>query len=240
MGRYAGPDSQASLLADIERRLAALESSPSAQQTSIKEGLFQILDAGKNAVVSLGRQIASGRYGLVMTDINYPGVELVTVGNLDIGGSGIDVKASNGYSVFRVNAGTGQDIPYPVVELTSPLNYQRINTTTGAGVYIDVWKGLFKAVAPNLAYDFLIDDNGAPGVASFQMIVSYDFDPTVYVAVDLPSFSSQQVVGTLTLASIGPLSNVLGHAVDLRLRLRRPSGAAQPGIAINTPPYLTP
>lgn len=217
MGAVPNPGSQAGLLAELQRRIAALETAPRATRTSVKEGRTTWLDANGNEVVVLGL--------------------------LDSGGYGVQIQTITGAVLFGVDSVGGQRFPsQPLVRSGGP-TFER--TFSSFPTYEELHRFDFYCTGTHLYYDFDFDVAGwASGTWEMRFGPTPDSNQggSIGPLAGLSGVGSGQYSGTIELppSFFAPgTTDVRGKACTLRLRAYgNPAGTpgtSTVGIRLNGP-----
>lgn len=111
MGKALTTDDLVTQLAELERRLRILESSPQLTQSSIKDGALTTYDASTRRVVVVGKQPDTGKWGISVFDAT-TGNRVVYLGEYGSGLYGMFVDRTPGDGVIEANTSDGIVSPW--------------------------------------------------------------------------------------------------------------------------------
>lgn len=201
------PDDLAAELADMRRRLEALETGQRATKTSIRNGLLRILDTDGSAVVEVGKRSD----GLV----------------------GLFVYSSSGLPMFAADNDGGVSTPvYPLSWLgnpAEPIDSNGRKTTTSA-TFSALWR-TYKAFAfgDQFGYNFNFSvPSGTTGDWQLTAVEVGGSSPAVVASGTGLTNTVVNVAAIVTLppsATISGTDAVLGRYFNFQLEMRRTAGA---------------
>ena len=214
-----------SLLADIDRRLRALETAPVANHMSVLDGSFQVLDAALNTIVFLGKFGSS--YGMMVSP----------------------PPDTDGLQrpVFRVNTTSGVAWPWlPIPVMASPVGGGTMQVgfaslVTNSGTMTELYRGDFASTAGQVQYDLSLVLGGGVTSADWQLTCAEvgGGTPTVIASASAVTVGTQYAATVaIPSACLIPTTGVdpRGRSLTLRLSARVAGGAGFVTIAPNSAP----
>jgi hypothetical protein len=222
------PDSVMSVLADLQRRLEALETGQRAKRTSVRGGLLRVLDLDGNLVGEFGRR-DDGQVGLYIYDDT--GAQVVALGEIGAGEYGIDI-ASGGRSMLRADSTGGMSIPvFPLSWIGNPAEPVDGNgrKTTTSATFSALWRSHRAfAFGDQFGYNFnFVCAGGTTGDWQITCVEIGGSSPVV-IASGAGLTGSSNALGIVTIppsATISGTDAVLGRNFNFQLEMRRTAGA---------------
>jgi hypothetical protein len=226
----------AQIIDDLSRRIAALETAPRASNTSVRNGLFQILDDSGNPVVELGKR-PTGEVGLF---VYAAGADPVVELGQRLGGDvGLFIYSSDGRPMFEVDNLGGQSTPIiPATWLGNPGEGTDANgrKTTTSATYSDMWR-LYKMFAFGAQFGFNFNLSIPGGTTVDVQVTAVEVgggSPVpIWSSTGLGS-GTTQVLSVATIPSSATISGTdspLGRYFNLNFQMRRTAGAGTPACA---------
>lgn len=164
---------------------------------------------------------------------NADGADVVTLGRLDDGVYGFEIKNAAGQTIFKVTD-AGQVFPYAYAPWTSPSATYSFTSAS----YTEVFRCDFSSMGPMVEYDIQVDNAG--GQADVEITVA-EFGAAAVTVAELLN-ASGQCPGSFAIPAAALVSGTdpQGRQISVRILARRASGAGTPTLRLNAPIYNRP
>ncbi len=224
-------------LANLERRLAALETAPRAASTAIRGGSLRSRDATGAAVAELGRRNSDGLVGLFV--YGNAGADAVIVGQITGSLYGISVLADTGQAMLTVDDAGGMSVPvWPISWLGSPWVGTDGNgrKTTTSATWSDLWRS-YGCFGFGDQFGFNFTCSIPVGTTVDMRITATEVggsNTEVIWSQTGATSTTTQVIDVVTITAAATASgtdSVLGRYFNIAFQAQRTAGAGTPAFA---------